>query len=128
MADIEIYEASGHNIYYTLTYGSNFDGGIEGDPIPRSTLARVYLYVKRKTDAALLFTISDRDDLLADTTTEIEWTNEAGGLLTAKILDTHTSGFPAKDCVFELWGTLVSNSQPVLLDRGTLDILDSIRV
>lgn len=123
-----MYEASGFNIYFTLIYGANFDGGTEGQPIHRSSLSRVWLYVKRKKDSAVLFTLSDRDDALADTATEIEWTDESGGLLTAKILETHTSGNPANDCIFELWGKLVSNSQKVLLDRGTIDILDSVRV
>jgi len=128
MANIEMYEASGFNIYFTLVYGANFDGGVEGAAIPRSTLSRVWLYVKRRRDADVLFTLSDRDAALADTTTEIQWTNESGGLCTAKILESHTTGFPAIDCVFELWGKLVSNSQMVLLDRGTINILDSVRV
>lgn len=128
MADIEMYEASGFNIYFTLVYGANFDAGVEGTAIPRSVLSRLFLYVKRKKDSSVLFTLSDRNDALVDTPTEIQWTNEAGGLCTAKILESHTSGFPANDCIFELWGKMVSNSQMVLLDRGTIDILDSVRV
>lgn len=127
MADIEMYEGSGFNIYLTLTYGANFDGGVEGDPIPRSALTRIWFYLKRKKDDTLLITKSDRDDSLANTPSEIQWTNEAGGLATVKLLDTDADGMAAKDCTFEVWGKLASNSQMVLLDRGTADILDSIR-
>jgi len=127
MANIEMYEGSGFNIYFTLKYGANFDGGTEGQPIPRSTLSRVYLYVKRKSDSTVLFTLSDRTDALVDQPSQIQWTNENGGLCTAKILSSHTTGKQELDCIFELWGTLVSNAQSVLLDRGTVDILDSIK-
>ena len=127
MADITLYEGAGFYIYFSLVYGANFDGGTEGEPIPRSSLTRVWLYIKRRNDASILITKSDRNDALVSTPTEIQWTNESGGLCTAKILDTDCDGQPALDAVFELWGMLASNSQMVLLDRGTIDILNSIR-
>lgn len=128
MADIEMYEGSGFNIYISLVYGENFDGGTEGNPIPRSSLSRVWFYVKPQREDDILFQLSDRNDALTSTPDEIQWTNESGGLITVKILDTHTSGSPSRNCIFELWGKLASNDQMVLLDRGTIDILDSVRV
>ena len=124
-SDIDLYEGSEFRINLVLRYGENFDGGTEGNPIPRSALSRVYFYIKKPRGTSILVTKSDSNGSI-DTPSEIEWTDEDNGLLTVKILPSDTSGNPAKSSIFELWGVLVSTGQLVILDRGTINILDSI--
>ena len=127
-ADLTMYEKMGFNIAFTLVAGSNFTGITAGQPIPRTALSRVFFYIKRPKDSAVLVTKSDEDANGANITSEIEWTNENGGLLTVKLVTADTSGSPCVGAIFELWGTHAVSGQPVLLDRGTIDILDSISV
>lgn len=121
-------EGTGFDMDFTLRAGDNFKGLNEGDTITRAMLNRVWLYIQRPADEEPMIVKSDKGgDPLADTEDEIEWTDENDGELTVYLVEDDTKDKPGDGSSYELWGELASNDEPVLLDKGTIDIHDSIK-
>ena len=127
-AQFSMTEGTGFDMDFTLRAGANFKGLTEGDIITRSLLNRVWIYIQRPVDEEPIITKSDKGgDPLSDTETEIEWTDEEQGELTVYLVEEDTKEKPGVDSTYEMWGELASNDEPVLLDKGIIDINDSIK-
>lgn len=120
MANLKVYEAERGFFDFTLTYGERWsDAALQGKPIPKTAISRVYFSVKHKfSDSSPFIELTDEDPL------EIQWLDETNGKIRVKLRET-TEGHAGDDKEYELRLKLIDGSW-LTAKAGKLDILPSV--
>lgn len=127
MASESMYEGERRTFPYTMTYGPSWSVEADrGNPIKKSAVSRVRFYIRRRKDEDPFLTLADRTALDVDTPDEIEWVDVDQGTIKIKLAGL-TSAKVARDAIFELRVDWVAGGYTIL-DRDTIDILDSVTV